>query len=488
MSNSWYSKQFGEREHFAVHVSFSQDSRPTGNPEFDVAWGGFAIWVKGRCLTRSVSAETGVMEDVRWSLLAIFDWLTRVGVRLVNEEPFPEIAQGRVRDACDWYNETESMPATLGPAEEAAFFDKRSQWRDHHALRRAAVDAALPNIAFRRLGDMFEVSWDNETWSATQPGLVFVERRGSELVSARYVARILTDLCREATAELALRSPQPDLQERAVQAANLVACDRDWRWLVHPSTAGIVAEEFPELLAYLDDQTRIRKSRLFVPHCPETLVLRQVNLTSRQEIESLLQAIAGLSTQPMTPQIQKLVQLLPPNVAKPWEDGYEQALRIRDLLSWGDEPAPPLREWMKAGGIHISSQPLPESIDLIAARDETMAGNAILNGQGQRLGSESSSATALGHIICDEAGIFVESPSSHWLSSARAKAFAAMLLLPVDGVRKELEDLKHVSTSDIKRIMQRYGTTPYLTTFHLMNLGFISSDEERIRLVQDLAA
>lgn len=159
MSSDFYARQFGSRDSFAVWISLGRDPHPTGVAEVDVGWGGLALWARGRCLTRNVSAEGGTCDEIRWNLLGILGWLAEVGPQLVNEEPFPLPSESDlVRDASDWFNRTESPFPTLSAAEETAWFTKRSSWRRHHALRRAADDVALPNVSIRRLGDSLEVS------------------------------------------------------------------------------------------------------------------------------------------------------------------------------------------------------------------------------------------------------------------------------------------------------------------------------------------
>src|SRR5262249_44005215 len=145
-------------------------------------------------------------DEVRWSLIGVLGWLIDVGVRLINEEPFPDAASlDNVRDACDWFNATETPLLTLTEAEEDDWFLRRSDWRHHHALRRAVPDAALPNVMLRRLGDFVEVSWDNETWSTSRRGLSFVEQRGTELVSAARAASDLRAALMDVTHTLAER-------------------------------------------------------------------------------------------------------------------------------------------------------------------------------------------------------------------------------------------------------------------------------------------
>ncbi len=485
MSNDWYSKQFGERDEFAIIISFCHDPEPTGERTFDAAWGGLAIWVHGKCLTQSISSIASSSGEVRWSLHGILDWLTRVGVRLVNEEPFPVAPSGRVRDACDWYNATDSAPVVLDAAEERAFFLARSEWWQNHGLRGSALEAALPNISFRRFGESLEVSWDNETWGSPQSKLSYVERRGAELVPASIVAAVLLKALVDATSALEQRTGLPAFHELAAAARNARATEGDWQWLIHRPTAELIRSDLPSLAKALDQRAKETGRGLFVPHSAETLVLRQVRLNSTAEIEALLEATRHHHDLQMSALAQSLIHPQSPSSREPYRDGYDRALQTRESLGWGNEPAPDLREWMNGNGISIRSKALPCSVDLVSIRTEDFRGTAVLNSQAQRLRYETYPAIALGHIVCDEEVTVVEGSWGRWATSARAKAYAAMLLLPVDGIRRELENPQQVEVADVRRIMDRFGTGAYLTTNHLNNLGFIS-DEKRMELVHGL--
>ena len=61
--SDWYSRQFGDRDQFAISFALGRDPH-AGNGE-SPSWGGFELWVEGRCLTRSISSEGGVADAVR---------------------------------------------------------------------------------------------------------------------------------------------------------------------------------------------------------------------------------------------------------------------------------------------------------------------------------------------------------------------------------------------------------------------------------------
>src|SRR5437868_1184466 len=298
--NDWYQRQFGERATFAMSIALGPDPHPSGDQELDATWGALELWAEARCLTRNVSESDGVNDAIRWNLLPILQWILEVGLRLVNEDPFPRFSRGiDVPDGCAWFDATLSPPV-LTSEQEQRWFLRRSEWRHHHALRTAALDVSLPNVVFRRIGDSMEVSWDNERWPPPHPGLSFVEPRGRVLVEAKAVATVLKETVCEVTRALAARTKLPALLALAETADKVDADTRSWRWLIHRPTAKIVQDELPGLCGRLDAATAVNKSGLFVPHTPETHVLRLCRLESKADVEAVLSAAKLISEKSMS--------------------------------------------------------------------------------------------------------------------------------------------------------------------------------------------
>ena len=112
--SEWFQQQFGDRGQFAVCISLGVDPHPCGQPARDLTWGTLEIWTRDRCLTASVS-DSGVSQGIRWSLLPVLEWLIHVGVRLVNEDPYPRFSKGRdVADGAEWIDATLSPPRPHG--------------------------------------------------------------------------------------------------------------------------------------------------------------------------------------------------------------------------------------------------------------------------------------------------------------------------------------------------------------------------------------
>lgn len=486
--SDWYSRQFGDTETFALTFSLGRDPHPLGDPAMDASWGGLSVWVRGRCLTRSVATESGVSDEVRWNLLSVLRWLSASAVRLLNEEPFPHPSPvEKVPDACAWFNDTESPPWTLSASDESDWFLARSDWRQHHALRSAAPDVALPNIVFRRLGDFLEVSWDNEAWGTVRPGLSFVERRGVALVSAAQAADVLLNALRDVSRELAVRTPEPDLAGLHQTASGLEAGVQDWKWLVPRQTAAVI-EQDAALSAKLRKHVAGKRRGVYVPHEPMTLLLRQTVVTSTEELSSILQLVATRLRQPVPETLARLIEPEPASAIKPWSAGYDRALEVRDALGWGNDPAPDLDAWLQKNNVAIKRVRLPSAVHALTRRTDDYRVLAGLNTEVKRsLSREMGLAEALGHILMDVDAEGIHGSREHWPTAARARAFGAMLLLPEEGVKALLCGVDSIEAPQVQRVMEHFKTGPHVTTYHMRNHGLIG-EEKRQELLQQLSA
>lgn len=477
--NDWYQRQFGDRGEFALSVALGVDPHPSGRVARDLAWGALEVWTAGRCLTRNVS-DSGVSDGVRWSLLPVLEWLLDVGVRLVNEDPFPLVSRGiDVPDGAAWFDATLNAPMLDGDSEKRWFL-RRSEWRHHHALRRAAEDVAPPNIVFQRFGSHAEISWDNETWATSRKDLNFVELRGRELVPADRFAAVVRGAVVEVLRALAERSGEGRLHDLHRRAEALRASEQDWKWLVHRPTAALIRREMPQLGRRLDSAAGAQAEGLYVPHTPETQVLRLVRLERAADVEAVLEAFKVLPDRPVEAALRALIRPRPAAVKRPWEEGNEYAEVVRDALGWGSGPLPDLAQWLEDQGFAVPEQDLgiPSAVSVLAERTDDARAMIHVNPSGaSRMKRETGLATALGHVLLDDAPVAIDGEWEHWPTSARARAFGVALTLPEDGVRDLLGGARAIGTGEVRALMQAFRSGAVATTYRLKNLGLISRDE-----------
>ncbi|MGE0790190.1 MAG: hypothetical protein AB7S26_31235 [Sandaracinaceae bacterium] len=473
MSIDSYRRQFGDRAGFALELSLAP--APYGSA---TDWGGVSIWANGRCLTQAVSDEGAVTEAIQTELTPVLEWLSVSAVRLINEEPFPHRAR-EVGDASDWFVATEQAPAMLDEVGEQRWFDARSEWRRYHALRQASPAVAFPNVVLRRFGDEVEVSWDNERWGSPRPTLRFVEQRGAALVPAADVAEALRDALLEMARELDL----PDI----ATATRLNAGRSQWRWLIHEPTADLIRKELPSVADRLDRRTTKARRGLYVPHQPETWLLRQAGPVTLSELRGILSTQGRVGDQPLSEDLRAAVRGTRPDPSEPWREGYERALELRERMGWGANPLPDLARWLRRKGGRTEQIVLPRAIDLVCQRTDDGRAGVVLNRQGADIRREIGVATGLGHLLMDRASVSLGGEYEHWPSGARARAFGVMLTLPLEGLKERLARFDRIDARAVRDVMNHFGAGPYATTFHLVNCGFVD-ESQRLPLLQALSS
>jgi Zn-dependent peptidase ImmA (M78 family) len=494
--SDWFQQQFGRKDEFALVVWLGRDPHPGADDVVSASWGGLAVWVDGRCLTQTVRDDGSTAEQVRWYMLPVLGWLREHLVRLVNEEPFPSPARtDEVGDASAWFDASMEPGLTLLPEEETDWYTRRSQWRAGHGLRQAALDAALPNVCVRRLGRHLEVSWDNEAWPASRPDLRFVEPRGRALVDAAAATDVLRDTLHVLSERLQSHAQANDpAQARAMHTAlGSGACDLtddDWQWLVPEETRRLIFANDSHfaagnLLAELRSHTRESRCDALVPHTRRTLALRQLRASVCSDVDAVLAALERRPANPARDEFLKLRRPRPAIEEKPWLVGYDAALEVRDQLGWGADPCPSLTSWFVQQGVPVARDTLPSQVDVVACWYDEQHASASINVASPRYRRiEMGEATVLGHLLLDTEQVTIDGASEHWPAAARARAFAAMLMLPEEGLRGLVRGVT-VDAARVRNIADHFGVGVHATAWHLRNLGLLD-DDARVEILATL--
>lgn len=489
----WYQRLFGDTRSFAIRVELEDDPHPAAgaDPRLVASWGRLAIWADGRCLTQAVLGADTVVAGVEWYLLPFLEWASLHILPLTNEEPFPlALGDDELPHATAWHLAAEEPPLTLLDQEETEWFVTRSQWWTRHALRAAFPGAAAPAIVFRRLDDAVEISWDNETWAPPRPDLRFTEGVGTLQVDGQQFGRILQAVVTEVADALKSRlgdelelhgaTPRPDT----------------WEYLLPEYTTAALKSDAVENEALLETlRARSLAHWPFVPHSPTTTLLRDSGAASREDVQRVLRL--GTTTRQLTGTLApELIGCRAPRRApthRPWVDGYDAALEVREALGWDGQPVPQLDTWLTRCGVEVDASPLPARADGAAVwwRERRPVANVNPRGRRARRASRDMMlATDLGHLLLDarpdEDFALVHGVLTHWPSAARARAFAAMFLMPESGIRAHLEGHDALDADALVSLMRTFGASASATTWHLKNLGLVS-DSRRVELVEEVA-
>jgi hypothetical protein len=472
-----FQQLFGDTDRFAINIALRDDpAPPPGAPAAQVAsWGELELWVDGLCLTQH-AFEGSSGKAVTWYLLPFFEWLDSKAVELLNREPFAyPIQQADGGTAIAWLNSAnDGRPVGATSWDDDEWLDERYSFWQSHALRAGMPGAAVPHIVFHRVGDDIEVSWDNEGAPPPRRGLRYVNPRGARLVDGRFVAETLRSALREFASRLREFSVSVSMHGPLANGHGPGATA--WRWLLPTVTAGLV-EARPRLLEQLSSS--VPSAGAFVPHSLASSVLRGVAAEDQKAldgVESVLQRPAEAHL------ADSITRLRCPSAAPRWDAwkaGYRVAERVREVLGWGADPLPNLRERLVDLGIEVKDVELPAGAACAALAFADEQARIAISWSG-RMSPAMKIATALGHLLLDapshrDFGIV----SSPWIDAptvARAKAFGAMLLMPEERCRM----LAKQSASPemlVKSVMKAFSSTRSVTSWHLFHLRLLGQDD-----------
>lgn len=180
---------FGDRAHFALEVRHMPNVSTDNDPEAsEGSWGEWRLWVAeiNLCAFHIESDDENVeIQEVRWYLAPLFEWLVANWMPLLHEKRLPvggRFVGSRPPSARAAYL---SMLETAG--DDLDRFHTWQIWAERHALSTAAEGGIVPDVFFQRMEDEIEISWGDRT----QPGAddaTFIAEDSIARVSADKVA------------------------------------------------------------------------------------------------------------------------------------------------------------------------------------------------------------------------------------------------------------------------------------------------------------
>ncbi len=510
----------GSKEDFALDLAFEAD--PDGGhsatPEESVSWGSMEVWVHGKNLCSHVE-EGELVPSVHWYLLPVIEWLAANWDPMLHEERLPNRNAGDY--AWESLQETRFPPASCSEKAEGEWRLRWQDWWLRHSLHSCRSGALFPDVVIRRWQDMVEVSWGNWPVVGVPEDVVFIHPQGFWRLNPLLVARPLYDLLQAATTHLADRLPSSRRLREASQRVEAIRADsKETRvaWLAGlGSSREAVATNWqkvttvfqkaaPQVSDYLlgvgGDGLVLEGSchaALMFGSAAPTLYESDLNVLAGKLIE--LYAVGSESKE-----LSGLVAHEPISFgAQPaWQVGYRLAERVIEQLDLVDQTRDSVDVSAILDKLGIRQEEIQLSDDTI--RGVAVAGPhhkaSILVNLSDRhnhtiAGKRFTIAHELCHILFDRThGQKLAMASGPWAPlqvEKRANAFAAMLLMPPEFVRRAVTALRVPVTSEqgVREIRRQLETGFVATLEHLKNLGWLDpttveqiADERDERLAQ----
>ena len=485
--------------------------------EMTASWGAFQIWVRGQNLCAHTE-EGETVTSVHWYLLPMLEWIAENWQPLLHEEKLP------VRNAAD--DASEALYCTALPpvsmAEDAACSWETNwyAWRSRHALEACREGGLFPDVVFRRFRDRVEVSWGEAQLAGAPQDFKFLSSRGVDRLAPNDVAVPLFGVLRAAVQFLADELPasvQLKTLIRRVETIRLASTEstderlawmvglgqtwsemqKDWKLLKRnlskiPNAANAL---WGDLRGDLVAEGSCQIALMFGSSAP-TLEMADVLKLAQKGIAQYVPS-GNAEPRSLTKLVRKQSAPLDRRVA--FEDGYRLAEEFLELFKIDLEKSEQVN-------VEVVLQRLKVDVGNLTLRDWriraiAMAGphhrpaimvNTSNAFNGGSAGRRFTLAHELCHILHDrDVGRELSLISGPWAPLAierRANAFAAMLLMPVQLVKRAIAELpvREDTAEGVRTLARRLGTSASATVEHVGNLQqWDDATRERVRAEMD---
>ncbi|MFH1117766.1 MAG: ImmA/IrrE family metallo-endopeptidase [Pseudomonadota bacterium] len=420
---------------------------------------------------------------------------------LLHEERLPNRNAGD--DAWESLEETRFPPTNYAGDAEDKWFRQWQAWWFRHGLQSCRCGGLFPDIVIRRRQDTVEVSWGNVSLPGIPDDFVFLYPQGLKRLDPVLVAGPLYEMLQKTTGHLLCRQASSlRFQNVAQNVRKIPDTPREDRlaWLAGlGSSYESIKEKWNKVTAVIRKANRetadylleVTDNELFIQgSCHATLMFGSAAPTlSENDLETLVDKLIDLyAPDSEKSQLRDLVVSEPIDVDGPpaWEVGYGLAERVieRFPLEKQSGQAVDITEILAGLGIRQEEIRLTDrhirGISIAGPRHlpsilENLSDvhNATLPGRRFTLAHE------LCHILFDRThGKKLAMVSDTWAPlqiEQRANAFAAMLLMPPELIRRAVAGLgvSLESEQGIHEVCRRLGTSFKATLDHLKNLGHL---------------
>jgi Zn-dependent peptidase ImmA (M78 family) len=500
----------GDTSRFAFGVAFQKDPDDGAGAtrEEALSWGGIQIWVKGQNLCAHREGDA-LVEYAHWYLLPLFEWFSACWDYLLHEERLPLRVAGD--NGWESLQETAKSPPALDEQGEELWEIKWQQWWLRHSILACRQGGLFPDVMFRRWRDRVEISWGEKRLAGQPSYFRFLAGEGFARFPVAEVAEPVFSVLRQAADYLVSQATDSERFIKLREGLESLKVARTPKRLALLAGLGDTPDEqermWGEVVSRLNTKPQaaqavlsgIDREDLFVAgSCQAALMFGSVAPTIEPEdamalAEKLIDLYApGSESQELLDLVRE--EPIDGSGMRPWAQGYRLAEEILEELS---QPGG-VDEWVNVREIYAR---LEISIDNLTLRDRgiravSIAGpehrpSTLLNPtngfSSAEVGRRFTLAHELCHILFDRGyGARLAIASGPWAPSdleARANAFAAMLLMPTEMVRRVS---RHVAqplgtVEGVREMAIRMRTSFKATLEHLMNLNFLTEeDHDRI--------
>lgn len=421
-------------------------------PELAATWARYEVWLGDRCVTQVEAADGTFRRGVYGSLYPLAHWIA-ANWWLLTSHVRPSATETRY---WTWQN----LPTY--------------PWLRQHNLRGAGDGMAWPNLTIVPEGAVTRLVWSQDESRRLLP-IRFASdgsrtlRADEVLVElAAIIDHVLERLVEAGIPKTALAEEWTEVAR--ADSAEKAFCQTAARMGLDPySIDDAIADEIVSTANRLPSEIA---DDFF--DSADTMALAAAADWARRAIP-----VAGRAAAKATQTLETIQEALSTRVSladatdaeRPWTLGYAMARQLRHALAIKDADQFDMSPWVGVGDVSAASHGIYGLAAVSNDRCGVVLGDQGLGATARRFGQ----ARALGRILArPERRRFVLSPARS-RDERVARAFAAELLAPAEGIRQTLESIGKDDDSAMEAVAQRFRVSPLLVRHQYDNQIAVSS-------------
>jgi IrrE N-terminal-like domain len=423
---------------FEVRIEWLEAPGVT-TPELAATWARYEIWLGGRCVTQVETADGTFRRSVYGSLYPLAHWIASNWWLLISH------ARPSAVDTNYWtWRNVRNYP-----------------WLAEHNFRGAGDGMAWPDLTLVPEGAISHIVWKQDYQRNSMPvrfasdgsGFVPVEELRAEL--AGIINHVL-----ERLSEAGL--PKTPLAEEWSEVAK--ADDQEQQFCRTAARMGIdpysVDDDTAEVIVSIADQLPTEIADDFFDSADVKALAdaadwtRRAMLVSERAAARAVNDLQGIYSAISVKTVTGLMTAIDSD--RPWALGYAMARQLRRELEVKDTNPFDVSPWVGVGDVTAPSNGIYGFASVTEDRCGVVLGNRGLGSTATRFGL----ARALGRVVArpGQRRFVLSAARSH--DERFARAFAAELLAPAEGIRLTLESIGKTDDSALEAVAQRFRVSP----------------------------
>lgn len=422
------------------------------SPELRATWARLEVWVGRDCVTQVEDLATGsVRRSIYCSIYPLAEWI-----------------------AYNWWSILADARPAVVPTSTWSYrrlgIDRESfRWLDHHNFRAAAEGFLWPDLTVVPEGATTRLTWKRDRGSADHQLLRFLGD-GEQNLDFENVRLALAQLVNQTVARLAEHEIGESVlfhEWSAIEGADAAEtdfCIAAARLGLDPySAADEVASDLTRAAGMLDG-----------PLLEDFLNAVEPTGISRA-LDWVGVAAAAVDRSTRSGELGQLIQLVGDagggalTRGKPWEQGWNEARTVRDLLEMAPDEVFPADRFIRS---RVLADRSPDhALQAVGGAGSDNSGLLVLGEGTGMTGRRFRQGRGLWHLLfgADRSRHFLLTPARTDRQKTE-RAFAAELLAPAIGVREQLPvDPSKASSEDIDAAAAYFKVSPLLVRHQLEN-------------------